>query len=185
MPALETLAFAGSYSEQALQRGITPEQSDMTVASIPYKLLPQWQKPIYDAMRVEYADLYARLENAGFLLDFGAVPVHQAGIDAGHRALVEADAEAGIDERVQPHQVFGAGGAAVEVLDVEREEVEVIPEDVLPIAGVLPLRNKTTDIEIQGLLGKARRGSEQSGQHKQRSGNSETTHGSPRRAGAN
>lgn len=44
----------------------------MTVASIPYKLLPQWQKPIYDAMRVEYADLYGRLEKAGFLLDFGA-----------------------------------------------------------------------------------------------------------------
>ena len=72
MPALEKLAFAASYSEQALQRGITPEQSDMTVASIPYKLLPQWQKPIYDAMRVEYADLYGRLEKAGFLLDFGA-----------------------------------------------------------------------------------------------------------------
>ena len=72
VPALEKLAFAGSYSEQALQRGITPEQSDMTVASIPYKLLPQWQKPIYDAMRVEYADLYGRLEKAGFLLDFGA-----------------------------------------------------------------------------------------------------------------
>ncbi|MDM7954589.1 MAG: NAD(P)/FAD-dependent oxidoreductase [Cyanobium sp. CZS 25K] len=72
VPALEKLAFAGSYSEQALQRGITPEQSDMTLASIPYKLLPQWQKPIYDAMRVEYADLYARLEKAGFLLDFGA-----------------------------------------------------------------------------------------------------------------
>ncbi|MFO7628059.1 MAG: NAD(P)/FAD-dependent oxidoreductase [Prochlorococcaceae cyanobacterium] len=71
VPALEKLAFAGSYSEQALQRGITPEQSDMTIASIPYKLLPQWQKPIYDAMRVEYADLYGRLERAGFLLDFG------------------------------------------------------------------------------------------------------------------
>lgn len=44
----------------------------MTIASIPYKLLPQWQKPIYDAMRVECADLYGRLEKAGFLLDFGA-----------------------------------------------------------------------------------------------------------------
>ena len=72
VPALEKLAFAGSYSDQALQRGITPEQSDMTIASIPYRLLPRWQKPIYDAMRVEYADLYGRLEKAGFLLDFGA-----------------------------------------------------------------------------------------------------------------
>jgi len=72
LAALEKLAFAGSYSEQALQKGITPEQSDMTLASIPYKLLPQWQKPVYDAMRVDYADFYSRLEAAGFLLDFGA-----------------------------------------------------------------------------------------------------------------
>jgi putative flavoprotein involved in K+ transport len=27
---------------------------------------------VYDAMRVEYADLYGRLEKAGFLQDFGA-----------------------------------------------------------------------------------------------------------------
>ncbi|MFO7629312.1 MAG: NAD(P)/FAD-dependent oxidoreductase [Prochlorococcaceae cyanobacterium] len=72
MPALAKFAFAGSYSEQALEQGITPEQSDLHIASIPYKLLPQWQKPICDAMRLEYADLYARLEAAGFLLDFGA-----------------------------------------------------------------------------------------------------------------
>ncbi len=44
----------------------------MTTASIPYRLLPRWQKPIYDAMRLEYADLYARLAARGFLLDFGA-----------------------------------------------------------------------------------------------------------------
>ena len=72
MPALERLAFAGSYSEQALAAGITPDDADMTTASIPYRLLPRWQKPIYDAMRLEYADLYARLAARGFLLDFGA-----------------------------------------------------------------------------------------------------------------
>ena len=44
----------------------------MTTASIPYRLLPRWQKPIYDAMRRDYADLYSRLEAAGFQLDFGA-----------------------------------------------------------------------------------------------------------------
>ncbi|WP_197171576.1 NAD(P)/FAD-dependent oxidoreductase [Synechococcus sp. CBW1002] len=72
VPALEKYGFADVYSERTVAQGITAEQSDMTIASIPYKLLPQWQKPIYDAMRVEYADLYARLEKAGFLLDFGA-----------------------------------------------------------------------------------------------------------------
>ena len=72
LPALETLAFAGSYSEEALARGITPEMSDMAMASIPYRLLPLWQKPVYDAMRRDYADLYRRLETVGFQLDFGA-----------------------------------------------------------------------------------------------------------------
>ncbi len=72
MQALETYAFAGSYSEEALAEGITTEMSDHTMASIPYKLLPQWQKPIYDAMRRDHQDLYRRLEDVGFLLDFGA-----------------------------------------------------------------------------------------------------------------
>jgi putative flavoprotein involved in K+ transport len=72
MPALETYAFAASYSEQALKQGMTTDLADMTTASIPYRLLPRWQKPIYDAMRRDYADLYSRLEAAGFLLDFGA-----------------------------------------------------------------------------------------------------------------
>jgi len=71
VPALAKYGFADVYSERTVAKGITAEQSDMTIASIPYKLLPQWQKPIYDAMRVEYADLYSRLEKAGFLLDFG------------------------------------------------------------------------------------------------------------------
>ena len=71
LPALERLGFAGSYSEQALAQGITPERSDLAIASIPYRLLPRWQKPIYDTMRLECADLYARLAAAGFMLDFG------------------------------------------------------------------------------------------------------------------
>lgn len=70
--ALETYAFAGSYSEEALAKGITTEMSDQVMASIPYKLLPQWQKPIYDAMRRDHKDLYQRLESVGFQLDFGA-----------------------------------------------------------------------------------------------------------------
>ena len=70
--ALETYAFAGSYSEEALAKGITTEMSDQVMASIPYKLLPQWQKPIYDAMRRDHKDLYQRLERVGFQLDFGA-----------------------------------------------------------------------------------------------------------------
>lgn len=71
MAGLEKHAFAGSYSEQALEQGISTEMADMTIASIPYRLLPQWQKPIYDAIRKDHAELYRRLQAVGFQLDFG------------------------------------------------------------------------------------------------------------------
>ena len=71
IPGLEKHAFAGSYSDHALEQGISTEISDMTLASIPYKLLPRFQKPIYDAIRKDYVDYYQKLENIGFQLDFG------------------------------------------------------------------------------------------------------------------
>src|SRR5207249_11073209 len=39
--------------------------------SIPYRLLHEFQIPVYDAIRERDADFYARLEKAGFMLDFG------------------------------------------------------------------------------------------------------------------
>lgn len=71
IPGLEKHAFAGSYSDHAVAHGITTEMSDMTIASIPYRLLPRWQKPIYDAIRRDYAEYYQKLEKVGFQLDFG------------------------------------------------------------------------------------------------------------------
>ena len=71
IPGLEKHAFKGAYSDHALEQGITTEITDMAIASIPYRLLPRWQKPIYDAIRKDYADYYRNLEKAGFQLDFG------------------------------------------------------------------------------------------------------------------
>ncbi len=59
------------YSEEALERGITTQKADLLNASVPYAILADFIKPATDAMRREDADLYARLEKAGFLLDFG------------------------------------------------------------------------------------------------------------------
>jgi putative flavoprotein involved in K+ transport len=64
-------AWGRLYSEQALESGITTEIADLTVASVPFKLLPSLQRPIYDAIRKRDAALYAGLEKAGFLYDFG------------------------------------------------------------------------------------------------------------------
>jgi putative flavoprotein involved in K+ transport len=61
----------GLYSEEAVAAGMTTERADMTFASLPYRILHTFQIPLYDAIREQDADYYARLEKAGFLLDFG------------------------------------------------------------------------------------------------------------------
>jgi putative flavoprotein involved in K+ transport len=65
------IALGGLYSEQAEAGGITTEKADLTVASLPYRIIADFQKPISDAMRLRDKDLYDRLEKAGFQLDFG------------------------------------------------------------------------------------------------------------------
>jgi putative flavoprotein involved in K+ transport len=51
--------------------GLTTEKADLTFASLPYRLLPTFQIPIYNAIREQDAEYYARLAKAGFDLDFG------------------------------------------------------------------------------------------------------------------
>ena len=68
---LMRLAFGPLYSEEAVAAGTTTEQADFIAASIPYRILPSLQKPIYDRIVAEEAPFYDRLRAAGFLLDFG------------------------------------------------------------------------------------------------------------------
>jgi putative flavoprotein involved in K+ transport len=69
--ALQELAWGPLYSEQAVRSGITTALADLTVAATPFKLLPGFQKPIYEKIRQRDATLYAGLEKAGFLFDMG------------------------------------------------------------------------------------------------------------------
>ncbi len=59
------------YSEEAVAAGMTTAKADLTFASIPYAVLPAFQKPIYDTIRTEDATFYTGLTDAGFMLDFG------------------------------------------------------------------------------------------------------------------
>ncbi|MEM6987361.1 MAG: NAD(P)/FAD-dependent oxidoreductase, partial [Pseudomonadota bacterium] len=68
---LMDLALGGLYSEDALANGVTTHMADMIFASLPYKILPALQVPVYEQMKERDADLYKRLEAAGFQLDFG------------------------------------------------------------------------------------------------------------------
>ena len=64
-------AFAGLYSEQAVQHGISVERADLIFASTPFRLMPAAQIPLYDKIAEQDADLLARLNTAGFLTDLG------------------------------------------------------------------------------------------------------------------
>ena len=50
---------------------MTTAKADLIFASLPYRILHQFQKPVYDKIRQDDADFYAGLEKAGFKLDFG------------------------------------------------------------------------------------------------------------------
>jgi putative flavoprotein involved in K+ transport len=69
--SLMELALGGLYSEQALSSGIDHHKADLIFASVPYKIMHSFHIPVYDEMKKRDADLYSRLEKAGFMLDFG------------------------------------------------------------------------------------------------------------------
>ncbi|MFT3954376.1 MAG: NAD(P)/FAD-dependent oxidoreductase [Piscinibacter sp.] len=69
--SLMELALGGLYSEQAVKNGIDHHTADLIFASVPYKIMHSFHVPVYDEMKKRDADLYARLEKAGFMLDFG------------------------------------------------------------------------------------------------------------------
>jgi putative flavoprotein involved in K+ transport len=69
--SLMELAQGPLYSEEALNRGISTEIADLTLASIPHRLAPGRNIPIYEEIRRRDKDLYDRLDKVGFLYDFG------------------------------------------------------------------------------------------------------------------
>ena len=68
---LMDIGLGDLYSEKALQNGVDHHKADLIFASIPYKVLPSFQIPVYVKMKERDADFYARLEKVGFLHDWG------------------------------------------------------------------------------------------------------------------
>ncbi len=59
------------YSERALAAGMTTEKADLVFASLPYRIMHEFQIPAYQKMAEVDADFYRRLEAAGFDHDWG------------------------------------------------------------------------------------------------------------------
>jgi putative flavoprotein involved in K+ transport len=97
-------AWGRLYSEAALEAGITTEIADLTVASVPFRLLPAFQKPVYEAIRKRDARLYEGLDKVGFLHDFGAdgAGIHAAYLRRGAGYYIDVGAsQMVIDGRIR------------------------------------------------------------------------------------
>ncbi|CAM5464900.1 Ferredoxin--NADP reductase [Frigidibacter albus] len=69
--SLMEIGLGALYSEEAVAGGMTTEKADLIFASLPYRIMHQWQIPLYDQIRERDAAFYEGLEKAGFQLDFG------------------------------------------------------------------------------------------------------------------
>ena len=68
---LMDIGLGALYSEQAVAAGVTTEKADMIFASLPYRIMHEFQIPLYEQMRERDADFYSRLEKSGFEHDWG------------------------------------------------------------------------------------------------------------------
>ncbi len=70
--SLMEIGLGGLYSEQAVANGVTTRKADLIFASLPYRIMHEWQIPLYEQMKARDADFYRALEDRGFMLDWGA-----------------------------------------------------------------------------------------------------------------
>ena len=68
---LMQFGFKDLYSEDALAQGITTDVADLLFASMPFRLMPDGQRKMYEAIAAHDAPFYDALRRAGFLLDWG------------------------------------------------------------------------------------------------------------------
>ena len=70
--SLMDIGLGDLYSERAVAAGVTTDKADMIFASLPYRIMHEFQIPLYRQMAERDKDFYDRLEKAGFRHDWGA-----------------------------------------------------------------------------------------------------------------
>ncbi len=69
--SLMDIGLGALYSEEAVAGGVTTEKADLIFASLPYRIMHEFQIPLYEQMAERDKDFYDRLEKAGFRHDWG------------------------------------------------------------------------------------------------------------------
>ena len=70
--SLMDIGLGALYSEQAVANGVTTFKADTIFASLPYRIMHEFQIPLYEQMAERDKDFYERLEARGFRHDWGA-----------------------------------------------------------------------------------------------------------------
>lgn len=68
---LMDIGLGALYSEQAVENGMTTRKADLIFASLPYKIMHEFQIPLYEQMRERDKGFYEALEKVGFMHDWG------------------------------------------------------------------------------------------------------------------
>jgi putative flavoprotein involved in K+ transport len=68
---LMDVGLGALYSEEAVAAGVSTEKADLIFASLPYRIMHEFQIPLYEQMKERDADFYERLEKSGFEHDWG------------------------------------------------------------------------------------------------------------------
>lgn len=69
--SLMDIGLGDLYSERAVASGVTTKKADLIFASLPYRIMADFQVPLYDRIRERDAEFYRKLQAKGFMLDFG------------------------------------------------------------------------------------------------------------------
>lgn len=62
---LMDIGLGALYSEQALANGVTTAKADLIFASLPYRIMHEFQIPLYDKMRERDADFTPHWKKPG------------------------------------------------------------------------------------------------------------------------
>ncbi|MGH8862102.1 MAG: NAD(P)-binding domain-containing protein, partial [Jatrophihabitantaceae bacterium] len=69
--SLMDIGLSALYSEEAVAGGVTTEKADLIFASLPYRIMHEFQIPLYEQMAERDKDFYDRLAEVGFDHDWG------------------------------------------------------------------------------------------------------------------
>lgn len=123
------------YSEEALAAGVDTDMADLLTASIPYRMQPGLQRPVWQAIERDDAFFYDRLRAAGFRLDFG-----EDGSGLGLKYLRRGSGytiDAGASEMIADGRIGLRSGVEVEAIEpdaVRLSDGSRLPADVVVYA---------------------------------------------------